>query len=40
MVAKLRALGPLDLPERFVEWDKEVEKLQSAIDEKEGVAHV
>ena len=40
MVAKLRALGPLDLPAEFVEWDKEVEKLQEHIDAKEGVAHV
>jgi F420-non-reducing hydrogenase iron-sulfur subunit len=40
MVAKLRALGPLDLPGEFVEWDKEVEKLQEHIDAKEGVAHV
>ena len=40
MVAKLRALGPLNLPEHFVEWDKEVEKLQEHVDEKEGVVHV
>ena len=40
MVTKLRALGPLNLPEQFVEWDKEVEKLQEHVDAKEGVAHV
>jgi F420-non-reducing hydrogenase iron-sulfur subunit len=40
MVAKLRELGPLDLPAQFEEWDKEVEKFQEEIDAKEGVAHV
>jgi F420-non-reducing hydrogenase iron-sulfur subunit len=39
MVTKLRALGPMDLPGRFIEWDKEVEKLQSEVDAREGVAH-
>jgi len=40
MVAKVRALGPLNLPGRIVEWDKEVEHMQSEIDAREGVAHV
>lgn len=40
MVAKVKALGPLNLPNRFVEWDKEVEKMQNEIDAREGVAHV
>lgn len=40
MVAKIKALGPLNLPGRIVEWDKEVEHLQNEIDAKEGVAHV
>lgn len=38
MVAKIKALGPLNLPGRFVEWDKEVEHMQSEIDAREGVA--
>lgn len=40
MVAKIKALGPLNLPGRIVEWDKEIEHLQNEIDAKEGVAHV
>jgi hypothetical protein len=39
MVAKVRELGPLDLPGKFVEWDEEVTKLQSEIDAREGVVH-
>jgi F420-non-reducing hydrogenase iron-sulfur subunit len=31
MVEKLRALGPLALPQRFCQWDKEMEQLESAI---------
>ncbi len=38
MVTKLKVLGPLNLPGRIVEWDKEVEHLQNEIDAKEGVA--
>jgi F420-non-reducing hydrogenase iron-sulfur subunit len=40
MVDQLRALGPLDLPGKFTEWDKEVEALQHHVDqanEKEAV---
>ena len=31
MVAKVRALGPLDLPGKFAEWDKEIEELEHQI---------
>lgn len=30
MVEKLKALGPLGLPKRFKEWDKEMNKIQEA----------
>jgi len=42
MVAKVRALGPLDLPGKFKEWDHELDELEkhvNAQDPKE-VAHV
>jgi F420-non-reducing hydrogenase iron-sulfur subunit len=32
MVDKVRALGPLGLPERFREWDRELESLQRAVE--------
>lgn len=32
MVEKLRALGPLDLPGRFQDWDREIELLQDEVD--------
>jgi F420-non-reducing hydrogenase iron-sulfur subunit len=32
MVDKVRALGPLGLPERFDEWDRELESLQRAVE--------
>lgn len=31
-VERLRQLGPLDLPRRFVEWDKEVAELASQVE--------
>ena len=31
MVAKVRALGPLDLPGKFAEWDKEIEALEHQV---------
>jgi F420-non-reducing hydrogenase iron-sulfur subunit len=31
MVEKVRALGPLGLPQRFQEWDEELESLQHAV---------
>jgi F420-non-reducing hydrogenase iron-sulfur subunit len=38
MVAQLRALGPLDLPGRVKNWDEEIDRLESAVAEKE-MAH-
>jgi hypothetical protein len=38
MVAKMKALGPLGLPQRFAEWDREMEALEEALAAKE-VAH-
>jgi len=32
MVEKLNVLGPLNLPQRFKDWDKEIEDLQNEID--------
>ncbi|MDD5629687.1 MAG: hydrogenase iron-sulfur subunit [Elusimicrobia bacterium] len=31
MTARVRALGPLDLPGRFQEWDKEMEELEKRV---------
>ncbi len=41
MVAKVRALGPLDLPGKFREWDKEMEELEVRVGSADGkeVAH-
>jgi len=39
MVEDVRALGPLNLPARFKEWDKEMESLQHAVDTKEVGSH-
>lgn len=36
MVSKVRALGPLNLPSRFKEWDREVEVLQKEIEANSG----
>jgi F420-non-reducing hydrogenase iron-sulfur subunit len=32
MVEKVRALGPLGLPQRFQEWDEELESLQHTVE--------
>lgn len=32
MVEKIRALGPLNLPDRFKEWDEEIARLQEEVD--------
>ena len=32
MVEKVRALGPLGLPQRFREWDREMESMQHAVE--------
>jgi len=31
MVARVRALGPLGLPEKFADWDKEMDELEHAV---------
>lgn len=40
MVEEVRALGPLGLPARFKEWDREMESLEHALGAKEVGAHV
>jgi len=43
MTEKVRALGPLDLPGKFKEWDKEIEELDALVndgDKKEDLTHV
>ena len=42
MVEKVRALGPLGVPQRFREWDAEMESLEAAVhaEAKEVAAHV
>jgi F420-non-reducing hydrogenase iron-sulfur subunit len=40
MVAKVRALGPLGMPKRFEDWDKEMESLEEEICGKEEAIHV
>jgi len=32
MVAKVRALGPLDLPGKFREWDQEMEEIEARVN--------
>ena len=41
MVAKLKALGPLGLPEKFKDWDQEMEALEHQVAAQAGpeVAH-
>ena len=41
MTAKVRALGPLDLPGKFAEWDQEMEELEAHVNggAKKEVAH-
>lgn len=44
MVQKLQALGPLGLPDRFKQWDQEMEELEHAVQQQQSaekeVAHV
>jgi len=42
MVAKVRALGPLDMPGKHTDWDKEMEELEAHVNnsQKEIPAHV
>ena len=39
MTEQVRALGPLDVPEKFAEWDTELEQLEKEIQEAEAVTH-
>lgn len=39
MVEKVRALGPLGLPERFREWDREMDELEHAVNSEEVPVH-
>jgi len=39
MVAKVRALGPLNLPGRFQEWDKEIGELEQAVAQRQPGEH-
>jgi len=39
MVEQIRALGPLGLPRRFEEWDREMTALEEAVAEKSEAAH-
>jgi len=39
MVTRIRALGPLGLPRRFAEWDKEMKSLEEQVQEKEEAVH-
>jgi len=39
MTEQVRALGPLELPKKFKEWDKEMESLENEIHGKEEAVH-
>ena len=39
LTAKVRALGPLGMPKRFEDWDKEMASIEESIHEKEEVVH-
>lgn len=39
MAEKVRALGPLGLPSRFQQWDREMETIEEAMRVEEGSAH-
>jgi F420-non-reducing hydrogenase iron-sulfur subunit len=39
MVAKVKALGPLSLPKKYAEWDKEMKIMEKQIAGKEEVVH-
>jgi F420-non-reducing hydrogenase iron-sulfur subunit len=39
MTEQVRALGPLGLPKKFTEWDKELESLEVEINRKGDVVH-
>jgi F420-non-reducing hydrogenase iron-sulfur subunit len=39
MTEQVRALGPLGLPKKFKEWDKEMELLENEVNGKEEAVH-
>ena len=39
MTEQVRVLGPLRLPKKFIEWDKELESLEHEINEKGETVH-
>jgi F420-non-reducing hydrogenase iron-sulfur subunit len=39
MTEQVRTLGPLGIPEKFIEWDKELELLEHEINGKGGTVH-
>jgi F420-non-reducing hydrogenase iron-sulfur subunit len=39
MVSKLRELGPLDMPNKFVNWDKEMDELLAELEVKEDTVN-
>jgi len=39
MTEQVRVLGPLRLPKKFIEWDKELESLEHEINEKGKTVH-
>ena len=39
MTEQVRVLGPLGLPKKFIEWDKELESLEHEINEKGETVH-
>jgi F420-non-reducing hydrogenase iron-sulfur subunit len=39
MTARVRELGPLDLPGKFTEWDKEMDALEHSIGAQEEAVH-
>ncbi len=39
MTARIKSLGPLGMPKRFEEWDKEMESLEEQVHGKEEVVH-
>jgi hypothetical protein len=39
MVAKVKSLGPLNLPGKFLEWDSEMDELEDHLSAKEVLEH-
>ena len=40
MTEQVRVLGPLGLPKKFKDWDKELESLEQAVHGEEEAVHV